>query len=223
MELGRERAKAWIYSVINPLLEALRTQSVFLKRRNWTFRFSSGNLEFIRPLQAYITYQGRPNWEDFIASNPSARERIENRDRQREELRNACNLAWLYLVDLEEFRRRVLSLLNEFRAEEPPANHRVSGLPDEEFHKLVAERIVNDIGDIPDHYGDYRFWSRFRDELMQFRRGPDFELVEQAGLDLGNCNNEVAAELARVREELASKLDIPWAPYYDESLALPGR
>ena len=39
MELGRERAKAWIYSVINPLLEALRTQSVFLKRRNWTFRW----------------------------------------------------------------------------------------------------------------------------------------------------------------------------------------
>ena len=29
MEPGRERAKAWIYSVINPLLEAARTQSVF--------------------------------------------------------------------------------------------------------------------------------------------------------------------------------------------------
>jgi len=223
MELGRERAKAWIYSVINPLLEALRTQSVFLNRRNWTFRFSSGNLEFIRPLQAYITYQGRPNWEDFIASNPSARERIENRDRQREELRNACNLAWHYLVGSEEFRQKVLMFLDQFRAEEPPANHRVSALPDEEFHKLVAERIVNDIGDIPDNYGDYRFWSRFRAELIQFGRGPCFEQMEQAGLDLSNANDEVAAELARVREELASKLDIPWAPYYDESLALSGR
>jgi hypothetical protein len=223
MELGRERAKAWIYSVINPLLEALNTQSVFLKRRNWTFRFSSENLEFIRPLQAYISYQGRPNWEDFVASNPGARERIENRDRQREELRKACNLAWHYLVDLEEFRQKVLMLLNEFRAEEPPASHRVSGLPDEEFHKLVAERIVNDIGDIPDHYGDHRFWSRFRDELIQFRRGPSFEQIERAGLDLSNANDQVAVELARVREELASNLDIPWAPYYDESLALPGR
>jgi hypothetical protein len=223
MELGRERGKAWIYSVINPLLEALKTQSVFLKRRNWTFRFSSGNLEFIPPLHAYITYQGRPNWEDFIASNPSARERIENRDRQREELRKACNLAWHYLVDLEEFRQKVLTSLDRFRAEEPPAYHGVSGLPDEEFHKLVAERIVNDIGNIAEDYRDYRFWSRFRDELMQFRRGPIFEQMEQAGLELGNCNNEVTAELARVREELASKLDIPWAPYYDESVALAGR
>jgi hypothetical protein len=223
MELGRERAKAWIYSVINPLLEALRTQSVFVKRRNWTFRFSSGNLEFIRPLRAYINYQGRPNWEDFISSNPSARERIENHDRQREELRKACNLAWFYLVDLEEFRQKVLTLLNEFRAEEPPANHRVSGLPDEEFHKLVAERIVNDIGNIAEDYRDYRFWSRFRDDLIKFRRGPSFGQMEQAGLDLSNANDEVAAELARVREELASKLDIPWAPYYDESLAVRGR
>jgi hypothetical protein len=47
--------------------------------------------------------------------------------------------------------------------------------------------------------------------------------MDQAGLDLSNANDEVAAELASVREELASKLDIPWAPYYDESLALPGR
>ena len=223
MELGRERAKAWIYSVINPLLEALRTQSVFLKRRNWTFRFSSGNLDFIRPLDAYITYQGRPNWEDFIASNPSARERIENRDRQREELRKACNLAWRYLVDLEEFKQTVLTCLGRFRAEEAPANCSVSGLPDEEFHKLVAERIVNGIGSLAEDHRDVRFWSRFRDEVMQFRRGPVFEQMEQAGLDLSNANDEVAAELARVREELASKLDVPWAPYYDESLALPGR
>jgi hypothetical protein len=223
MEPGRERAKAWIYSVINPLLEALRTQSVFLKRRNWTFRFYSGNLEFIRPFHAYINYQGRPNWEDFIAANPSARERIEERDRRREELRNACNLAWRYLVDLEEFRHKVMTLLDRFRAEEPPGNQRVSGLPDEEFHKLVAERIVNDIGNIEEDYRDYRFWSRFRDELTQFRRGPSFELMEQAGLDLGNANNQVAAELARVREELASKLDIPWAPYRDESMVLSGR
>ena len=223
MKPARERAKAWIYSVINPLLEALRTQSVFLKRRNWTFHFSSGNLEFIRPLHAYINYQGRPNWEDFIASNPSADERIEKRDRQREELRNACNSAWSYLVDLEEFRQKVITLLDRFRADEPPAYHAVSGLPDAEFHKLVAERIVNDIGNIEEDYRDYRFWSRFRDELSQFRRGSCFELMEQAGIDLGNANNEVAAELASVREELAGELDIPWAPYRDESMVLSGR
>jgi hypothetical protein len=222
MEPGKERAKAWIYSVINPLLGALKTQAVFLKRRNWTFRFYSGNLEFIRPLDGYINFQSRPNWDDFIASNPSARERIEQRDRQREELRNACDSAWSYLVDLEEFRRKVMTLLARFRADEPPAYHRVSALPDAEFHKLVAERIVNDIENIEEAYPDYRFWLRFRGELVQFRQGPSFELMEQAGLELRNCNNDVATELARVREELASKLDIPWAPYYDESLVLPG-
>jgi len=223
MEPGRERAKAWIYSVINPLLDALKVQSVFLKRRNWTFRFYNGNLEFIRPLDGYINFQSRPNWEDFIASNPSARKRIEDRDRRREELRKACNLAWRHLVDLEEFRQQVLTLLDRFRAEEPPSNHRVSGLPDGEFHKLVAERIVNDIGNITEDSADFRFWSRFRDDLIQFRRGSSFELMERAGLDLSERNNEVTEELGRAREELASKLDIPWAPYSDESLALPAR
>ena len=116
-----------------------------------------------------------------------------------------------------------MTLLSRFRADEPPAYHGVSGLPDSEFHKLVAERIVNNIRNIEEDYRDYRFWARFQGEMTQFKQGPRFELMERAGLDLGNANDELAAELARVREELASKLDIPWAPYYEESLALPGR
>lgn len=68
MKTGRERRKAWIYSVINPILEALKIESGFLARRNWTFRQHSRDLEFIRPVEAYVDYQSRPNWEDFVSS-----------------------------------------------------------------------------------------------------------------------------------------------------------
>ena len=219
---GKERCKAWIYSVINPLLEGLRIEASFLGRRNWTFRRYNRDLEFIRPLEAYVDYQSRPNWEDFIVSNPAIEEMVEDRGARREDLRKACNTAFEDLARVTDFRQKVEECLDALAKETPDRD--VSPFhPNVEPHEGVAEIIVNNIAELPYHYGPHRFCSRFRDDLMQFRRGPKFQDADQAGVEFKRSNDNLFAELIKVRSNLAAEYDIPWAPYYDDSLSLPSR
>ncbi len=214
---NRERPKAWIYSAINPILEALKIESGFLEKGNWTFRQHSRDLEFIRPLEAYVDYQSRPNWVDFVSSNSSVRDRVTHRDEQREELRKACGAAFTYVVTLQGFEQKVSDCVLRFTRGGEPAQ--LGQRPQD----VVAELIVNNIRELPSHYGYHRFWSMFGGELRQFRVGQAFDRADQAGLELKKSNDGLSAELVKVRSALAAEYDIPWAPYYDESLSLPGR
>jgi len=51
---GTRRIEAWIYTVITPLIEALKIEKSFLKDKNWTWRYYTKNLEFILPLEGYV-------------------------------------------------------------------------------------------------------------------------------------------------------------------------
>jgi hypothetical protein len=39
LKKGSRRVGAWVYSVINPLIEALKVEKSFLKDKNWTWRY----------------------------------------------------------------------------------------------------------------------------------------------------------------------------------------
>jgi hypothetical protein len=222
MKPGRERGKAWIYSVINPLLEALKTEDFFLLKRNWTFRRYNRDLEFILPIAALVDYQSRPNWEDFMSSNPEIKEKVQDRDAQRDELKRACGDAFDSLVAIPDFRRKVEESVERFRAGGAPAAGELVH-PNVDPCEVTAELVVNNIVELPSHYGLYRFWSMFNHEFMPFRVGEQFDRADEAGLELGRSNDELGADLTSARSALAAEYDIPWAPYYDESLSLPSR
>lgn len=216
-EVHNERFKAWVYTVINPVLEGLRIESAFLRKKNWTFRFYSGELEFVRPLDEYVEFAAKPNLEDFLESNQEDRRIMAGRDQARNVLREECRGAHAYLVGQEAFREKVSSCgdqftgAGEFRLE-------VTHMPREEFHKLVAEWIVNNIRSLPEHYGTSRFWSQFGNDLMAFRNGEVFQQADQAGALLQRGNDEVSARLRETRKQIAEEHDVPFAPY-SESLA----
>ena len=222
MKLGKERCKAWIYSVINPVLNGLEIEESFLAKRNWTFRRYNKDLEFIRPIRAFVDYQSRPNWDDFVTTNPAVRGSVEDREARREELRKACNTAFADLVKVTDFQRKVSECLDAF-VKETRAQRSSIFHPDVEPHEAVAEIIVNNVAQLPDHYGPHGFWSRFGGELMEFRQGPRFEEADRAGDELKRSNENLSAKFSKLRSDLGAEYDIPWAPYYDESPSLTGR
>jgi hypothetical protein len=217
---GRERRKAWIYSVINPLLEGLRIEAAFLGRENWTFRRYNRDLEFIRPVRILIGYKSIPNLDDLTNSKPATQKAIERRDAQRDKLRDACRTAFDALAASPDFQRKVSDALQIVESETPGETSRLIH-PAVKAHEVIAELVVNR-GGIPDHAGTYPFWSRFRSEFMPFRVGAEFDAADQAGRELEKCNNDLALELKQLRGALAEQYDIPWAPY-DEASALASR
>lgn len=220
---GKERAKAWVYTVINPLREGLQIEAAFLSRKNWTFRSYNEELEFIRPLDSYVDFQCRPNWEDFIASNPTVKQQADTRKQKRERLRKECGAALAHLQSLAAFHKKADECLRRYKTESPEASWPGETAGGDQFQQAVAERIINNIQEVLPHYVDSEFWAMFREDLMQFRHGAVFESVDEAGLELEKINNDLSDALAGVRENLAVKLDIPWAPYpyYEESSAVP--
>jgi hypothetical protein len=212
----KQRVKAWVYTVINPVLEGLRVEPAFLGKKNWTFRFYSGELEFVRPLDEYVEFAAKPNLEDFLESNQEDRRIMAGRDQARNVLREKCRGAHAYLAGQEAFREKVASCGDQFTGT-GDFRLKVANMPREEFHKLVAEWIVNNIRSLPEHYGTSRFWSIFGADLMAFRIGEDFQQADQAGALLQRSNDEVSTRLRETRKQLAQEHDVPFAPY-SESL-----
>ena len=209
-EVHNERFKAWVYTVINPVLEGLRIESAFLQKKNWTFRFRTGELEFVRPLEEYVDYVVRPNLEDFLESNPGDNKLIGDRNQHRDVLRDKCQKAFAHLTGQETFRQKVSSCVDQFTG--------AGEFRTEVANELMAESIVNNIRNQPEHYGTSRFWSQFREDLMAFRTGEVFQQTDQAGEQLVESNKQVSARLRETRKQLAEQHDVPFAPY-SESLA----
>jgi hypothetical protein len=111
---GTRRIEAWIYTVINPLIEAHKIEKSFLRDKNWTWRYSTKNLEFILPLEGYMDSAYIPILRDFFNTNP----KIEKKRKKREDLRAAltenCQIAFTYLIELKAFREKVKSSLSMY-------------------------------------------------------------------------------------------------------------
>lgn len=211
---GSRRVEAWIYSVINPLIEALKVEKSFLKDKNWTWRYETKSLEFIFPLEKYIDSASLPNFEDFLKANPQ----IERKRKKHEELRAAlsenCQIAFNHLVSLKDFQNKISSSLALYQREEPTSEHPRGAVPEKDFHKLIAQYVVNQIKDLPSHYTTSKFWMRFKDKLFEFRIGNEFEKLDASGRQLEDDDDRLLITLQDLRSALSEEYDVPSAPTF---------
>ncbi len=213
--IRRERVKAWIHAVINPLLEGLRTHEHFLKNRNWTFRSDTQDLEFIRPLQVYVEHFTFPNFEDFVASNPKIGRELAKHDDLRKNLLERCRTAFKHLLKLESFQEMVAFSLSLYRREDETSNYRMGESEEESLRRALAQFIINNIRELPEYYLDSKFWHRFASEFLALRSGEVFGEVDGAGLELQKHDQQLSTALIKLRSDLAEKWDVPYAPYYE--------
>src|SRR2546423_1392772 len=66
------RIAAWIYAVINPIIDSLQRDLSFLDSGNLTWRSRTNKCEFIRTIQEYVESTQWPNYMDFLAEHPKS-------------------------------------------------------------------------------------------------------------------------------------------------------
>src|ERR1700683_5224424 len=82
-KLGRysQRVGAWMVSVVNPAVDALRREAELVAKGNVCWSDFSNRCEYMLPIRQYIEGSYRPNYDDFLADNPRFKKRFEEHDR----------------------------------------------------------------------------------------------------------------------------------------------
>jgi hypothetical protein len=220
---GARRVEAWIYTVINPLIESLKIEKSFLKDKNWTWRYQTRSLEFILPLEKYVDSASLPNFNDFLKTNPQIARKNKKHDELRTTLSENSQIAFNHLVALKPFQEKVKSSLSVYKQESQAEEYPGGAIPGKDFDKLVAQYIVNSIKELPSHYTTSKFWATFADEFLKFRIGDVFEKLDTSGEQLKDEDDRLLKSLENLRSTLCEDYDVPAAPVYYYDLAEQGR
>src|SRR5438874_188584 len=91
--LRSRRVQAWVYTILNPLIESLRREVYLLKKGNLSWRWPSKKCEYIRPIVEYLDKSHLPNYEDFLADelNPEFKGHFDKHDQAVAELESAAS------------------------------------------------------------------------------------------------------------------------------------
>lgn len=210
---GSRRVEAWVYTVINPLIEALKIEIAFLQEKNWTWSYETKDLDFILPLERYIDSASLPNLEDFLKVYPSMGQEWKNHEDLRRTLSENCLIAFNRLIALRTFKKKVESSCSIF------GEYPGGAVPKMDFDNLIAKYVVNQVKDLPEHYTTSNFWARFGHEFFEFRIRKEFEKLDLSGKQLEEHDDHLLMKLKDLRSTLCEEYDVPHAPtitsYYD--------
>jgi len=208
---GSQRVKAWVYSVINPLLEVLRAENTLLAAKNITWRYQTRKMEFILSTRDHIAPSARPNYDDLMRGYVDVKPQVEQRDLSLGLLSQAALECWEHLTKYNLLRPAVEGQLKQWKEEGNP--YPGGAVPEEEFLLLIAEHVMNDAEELPYHYTNRAFWSRFKRHLLAFRRGGPFPKLDKSIDELMKRNQVLLDELDRARSSLCEEYNIPAAPF----------
>jgi hypothetical protein len=208
-----KRVQAWVYAIMNPLIESLRRETDLLGTGNLSWRYYSKACEYIRPISEYIVSSQWPNYEDFLADNlnPGFKGRFEKHDRQVSEVESTAARLFDGLRQSGEFLKQVQDSLEEYGSVAEPPYRPLDSIK-EELPKLIAEWLINRAEDLPPHYMTRKFWQDYKGKFEDYRRPPSFQELDTATAALQDTSKNLLSDLKNHRTFLCVTYDIPAAP-----------
>jgi len=217
-----KRVEAWVYAVLNPLIENLGREIFLLNKGNLSWRFYSRKCEYIHPIRDYVRMDQRPNYEDFISDplNTGFREEFEAHDRALAEVETSASRFFEGLIHSDLFVKEMEASLKEYEsiARTNPLYPYMESMR-ESLPKAVAEFLVNQVDILPDHYMTHKFWEEYRDkfdlsaqEFEPYGQRQSFRVHVQARAALKNAADKLLHDLDTHRQSLCRTYDIPAAP-----------
>jgi hypothetical protein len=217
-----KRVEAWVYAVLNPLIESLQRESFLLSKGNLSWRFYSRRCEYIHPIRDYVRIDQRPNYEDFVSDplNTGFLERFEAHDRALAEVELSASRFSNGLIHADLFVEKMQESLKEYEsiARGNPLYSYDESMR-ESLPRAVAELLVNRIDALPEHYGTAKFWGKYRDkfdlsgqEFEPYGQREPFQALVQARAALKDVSHKLLLDLNGHRQLLCRTYDIPAAP-----------
>jgi hypothetical protein len=208
------RVAAWIYVVINPILDGLSREITFLARGNLTWRAATSRCEYIRTVQEYVDSRQWPNYKDFLAENRSFQQFFDLHDANLQELNSGAREVYKSLLSGNTFSLQVETLLSRYDQERATLGPQYPSfnLVRKELVTAAAEYLINNIRELPEHYLYSFFWNSLGKTLLSLREQlPIFDIIEPLIFGMSDRSSALNAELEASRLAFSRKYDVPAA------------
>ncbi|MGO8787957.1 MAG: hypothetical protein ACLQVL_11335 [Terriglobia bacterium] len=201
---------------MNPVIESLRRELLFLAKGNITWEGDTRRCEYIRPIREYFQYSQWPNYEDFLADplNLGFREKFEEHDRALAAVESSAGEFADGLMHSDPFQAKVKNSLEQYQsiARTDPQYPYLDDSPKGSLARGMAALLVNGIEVLPHHYGTHKFWEVHKYEFEPYRDSPSFQTVKKTTGALKEVSGKLLLELENHRQSLCRTYDIPAAP-----------
>lgn len=221
LHLTSELARTWLITVINPVLQGLRQEEVWLTRKNWTWRYSTGTFEHLWPLIEYVDPIYRDNFSEFCGWYEKAAQAIKAHDSAAGELAAACNMAFRRLFETPDFFAAVAEA-NATAAKKGIRIEEARGaVPSDQWSSLIAEYLINNVRALPEYYATAAFWKEASEIVLRVRNAQSlreqFDALDQAGLKLLQAAERAEETLVSIRQTYTRKFGLPPVPLPNQS------
>lgn len=214
------RVASWIYTVINPLIESLRTEMQHLERGNISWRWYSRRCQYIRVVRDYVEPHYYPNFDDFLVENEEFTKRFDSHDNALHKTEDQAGKFYNLLLAAKVFKEQVNQALQELESTDDLSQSSAPNLDSlrKDLPQYIAEYIINNVDSLPPHHTTSGFWKRFGQrflkEMAEFE-GPEqrkaFVVLSQAKRDLRESSQSLLHDLEDYRTRLCREFDLPAA------------
>lgn len=208
------RVAAWIYAVINPVVDSLDRELRILDTENLSWRSNLGRCEFVHSIKEYVEVGQWPNFQDFQTEHPMFLETFGQHDSDLKSVNDRAKHVFDWLVSRPEFSTVIAELMEAYETARPsinpPAPRFNNSRP--EILKMAAENVINNIPTLPTHYLFAPFWNFAAAHLLPFRNLPEFNPLHEARGKLREISSGLKQGLEDLRLSFSRKFDIPAAP-----------
>jgi len=210
------RVAAWIYAVINPVIDSLQRELLLLDSGNLTWRPHTGRCEMIRTIQEYVDSTQWPNYQDFLAEHPASVfiTGFEQHDSNLGSLNTVAQVLFDRLISWKHFLDSVDAALATYERQRASLGPQAPSFTNirRDVPPIAAEYLINNAQTLPSHYLISPFWNSEGKSLIAFRNLPEFQPLHRSKDSLGEISAKLKQALESYRLSLSRSHDVPAAP-----------
>lgn len=229
---GPAIARAWLDTVINPLLTQLQDEKEYLRRCKWTWEVMGKSLKELRPICHLNDTDLVLNLEQILESHLTLIGLIKGHDGTIiyiykrveglfEEVKSSPELSRIYSEitsseALDTIKKKYPHRLSH-HGSDAELLRSFSFDPDDQSQGLawLAQEIVNRAGELTENISYQPLWNTYRDKLITLLMLPRFQAginsIEDAKVNFLKVTEQLMQELKIIRQDLATRFRIPYS------------
>jgi len=225
---GPKIAEAWVYTVLNPLINTIEWEGKYLENEQWGFdRFNTDRPRFLKPLADSMS----GNLRQFLQHNPEFRFLINEHDQKMSsliELLKICYESISQSSELKEACANVTSLEFLRKLQDPNKSSSYFNFKDyttrdqfieslfsprkaDDIQRTIAEYVLNNAPKLAEN-SIAPFWNLFHDGFVLLRSeafAEEARRLTESTLELGIISANLLESLIKERDSLCQRHMIP--------------